>query len=78
MADRTAPSDPPGGAEPCPVCGGACKSFPDSPHDARNPFLGATAADIEKLDNPEPEKPQRPKGKRGPAEDRARHLEEDR
>lgn len=52
--------------------------FPDSPHDARNPFLGVTAEDVRKLDNPEPEPKKRPKGKRRPAEDRARHLEEDR
>lgn len=63
---------------PCEVCGGQCKRFPDSPHDARNPFLGATAADVERLDNPPPEPPKRPKGKRRPAEDRARRPEEDR
>lgn len=63
---------------PCEVCGGQCGAFPDSPHDARNPFLGATPADIEKLDNPPPPPVKRPKGKRRPAEDRARHLQEDR
>lgn len=69
----------PARVRPCPICGGQCKRFPDSPYDARNPFLGATAADIEALDNPPPAKPEpRPKGKKRPAEDRARHLEEDR
>lgn len=64
--------------KPCPVCGGQCRGFPDSPHDARNPFLGATAAGVERLDNPPPPPVKRPKGKRRPAEDRARHLQEDR
>ncbi len=73
-----APGTPPRRVSPCPICGGACKRFPDSPHDARNPFLGATAADVEKLDNPPDPPKKRPKGKRRPAEDRARHLEEDR
>lgn len=57
---------------PCEVCGGQCSRFPDSPHDARNPFL------IGKPDPPTEEPKKRPKGKRRPAEDRARHLEEDR
>lgn len=63
---------------PCEVCGGQCGRFPDSPHDARNPFLGVTAKDIEALEQPKPEPKTRPKGKRRPAEDRARRLEEDR
>lgn len=72
------PGTPPRRVSPCPVCGGHCTRFPDSPHDARNPFLGATAKDIEELDNPKPPPVKRPKGKRRPAEDRARHLQEDR
>lgn len=64
---------------PCPVCGGPCKRFPDLPSDATNPLLGATAADIERIKNPPPPPAKkRPKGKRHPAEDRARHLQEDR
>jgi hypothetical protein len=61
---------------PCPICGGQCKRFPDLPSDRTNPFLGATAADLEPA--PEAPKQKRPKGKRRPAEDRARHLQEDR
>lgn len=65
---------------PCPVCGQTtCKRFPDMPSDATNPFLGATAEDTERAKNPPPPPPKkRPKGKRHPAEDRARHLKEDR
>lgn len=56
--------------EPCPVCGGDCKAFPDLPSDKTNPFLGARASDLE----PEPEAPEpRRRGKRGPTEDRAHH-----
>lgn len=58
---------------PCPICGGPCKRFPDLPTDRRNPFIGGRTEP-----EPEPPKPRRPKGKRRPAEDRARHLEEDR
>jgi hypothetical protein len=61
--------------KPCPVCGGQCSRFPDLATDATNPFLGARAKDMEA--RPIRPKP-RPKGKRRPAEDRARHLEEDR
>ena len=61
---------------PCAICGGQCKRFPDVPSDATNPFLGVKPPPPD--DPPPPEPPKRPKGKRRPAEDRARHLEEDR
>jgi hypothetical protein len=69
-----APPGPPGGAEPCTVCGSrTCKAFPDIDVHPRYPFL----SEAHKARPPEVE-PQRPKGKRRPVEDRARHLEEDR
>lgn len=71
MADTPTPPD--AGVQPCPICGGPCKRFPDLPTDPNNPFLGAKPTA-----DPKPAPVKRPKGKRHPAEDRARRPSEDR
>ncbi|MGK2948992.1 MAG: hypothetical protein ACSLFP_10485 [Acidimicrobiales bacterium] len=68
-----APPPAPRRVEPCPVCAGQCARFPDVDVHPAYPFLTE-----EQKRKPQPEPTPRPKGKRRPAEDRARHLEEDR
>lgn len=64
------------GAGPCRICAGDCKAFPDFEVHERYPFMSQAHKDAAKP-KADP-KPGRPKGKRRPAEDRARRPAEDR
>jgi hypothetical protein len=68
---------PPEGGGRCPVCGGDCRAFPDLVVPDAYPFL-TERQKREAREKANPKPAPRPKGKRRPAEDRARHLEEDR